>query len=71
MGVLLQGFFKMRPGTAVPSPADGDKRIPWWWDHLATQASALRQAGFTAVWLPPTLKTSAGVSKRRRRIRSF
>jgi len=63
MGVLLQGFFKLAPNRAVPSPADGDKTIPWWWDHLAAQANAFRQAGFTAVWLPPVLKTSAGVTK--------
>ena len=62
MGVLLQGFFKLPPNRAVPSPADGDRTIPWWWDHLAAQANALRQAGFTAVWIPPLLKTSAGVS---------
>jgi galactose oxidase len=60
MGVLLQGFFKMPPNVAVPSPADGDATIAWWWDHLASQANELRQAGFTAVWLPPVLKTSDG-----------
>ena len=60
MGVLLQGFYKMRPNLAVPSPADGDVRVRSWWDHLASQANDLRQAGFTAVWLPPPLKTSAG-----------
>src|SRR6201997_646741 len=60
MGVLLQGFFKTPPNQAVPSPADGDARIDWWWDHLAHQANELRQAGFTAIWLPPVLKTSDG-----------
>jgi alpha-amylase len=60
MGVLLQGFFKMPPNRAVPSPADGVSTIPWWWDHLASQANELRRAGFTAVWLPPVLKTSDG-----------
>ena len=60
MGVLLQGFFKMPPNEAVPSPADGDPSIDWWWDHLAGQANDLRRAGFTAVWLPPVLKTSDG-----------
>lgn len=60
MGVLLQGFFKMPPNHAVPSPADGDTTIDWWWDHLAIQANQLRQAGFTAIWLPPVLKTSDG-----------
>ncbi len=60
MGVLLQGFYKFGPNRAVPSPADGDPRTPWWWDHLAAQARALNLAGFTAVWLPPVLKTASG-----------
>jgi alpha-amylase len=60
MGVLLQGFYKLRPNRAVPSPADGEPATPWWWDHLAAQANDFRKAGFTAIWLPPVLKTSAG-----------
>jgi galactose oxidase len=60
MGVLLQGFYKIRPDGAVPSPADGDETVLWWWDHLAVQANALRQAGFTAIWLPPVLKAAEG-----------
>jgi hypothetical protein len=40
--------------------ADGDPATPWWWDHLAAQASDLRAAGFAAVWLPPVLKTAFG-----------
>ena len=35
---------------------------PWWWDHLAAQANEFRKAGFTAVWLPPVLKTASGAS---------
>jgi hypothetical protein len=60
MGVLLQAFFKFASNRAVPAPSDGDTRILWWWDHLARQAHALRLAGFTAVWLPPVLKTNQG-----------
>ena len=60
MGVLLQGFFKLQDGRALPSPADGDPAILWWWDHLAAQARALSVAGFTAVWIPPVLKTASG-----------
>lgn len=59
-GVLLQGFYKLPPNNALPSPADGKPFVPWWWDHLASQAHALAQAGFTAIWLPPVLKTSTG-----------
>src|SRR6266540_4531246 len=37
MGVMLQAFY--REGTrGVPSPADGDRSLPWWWDHLTSQA---------------------------------
>jgi alpha-amylase len=60
MGVILQATCKFAGGHSVPSPVDGNRRIPWWWDHLAAQANAFRQTGFTAVLLPPTLKTSAG-----------
>ena len=60
MGVLLQGFFKMPPNQAVPSPADGNSNTDWWWDDLARQANQLRESGFSAVWLPPVLKTSDG-----------
>ncbi len=61
MGVLLQGFY-FGPGKVhgVPSPLDGDKTIPFWWDHLATQANLLRRAGFSAIWLPPPLKGASG-----------
>ncbi|MFZ0591472.1 MAG: hypothetical protein WAM39_13490 [Bryobacteraceae bacterium] len=60
MGVILQGTFKFPNGHTVPSPFDGNRRVPWWWDHLAGQANSFRQAGFTAILLPPALKTSAG-----------
>ena len=61
MGVLLQGFY-FAPGrvSGVPSPLDGDNSVPFWWDHLAAQASQLSKAGFTAVWLPPPLKGASG-----------
>jgi Domain of unknown function (DUF1929) len=62
MGVLLQGFFKLPPDNALPSPADGKPGVPWWWDHLAAQARDFSLAGFTAVWLPPILKGSNGAS---------
>ena len=61
MGVLLQGFF-FAPGRVhgVPSPLDGDRTIPLWWDHLAAQANGLKTSGFTAVWLPSPLKGASG-----------
>lgn len=50
-GVLMQGFYKNAAGTAS---------APWWWDKLASQATSMRQAGFTAVWIPPCLKGASG-----------
>ena len=61
MGVMLQAFY-LQGSRGVPCPLDGDAGAPFWWDHLAGQAHALRQAGFTALWLPPVLKGNAGVS---------
>lgn len=60
MGVMLQATFKFPNGHTVPSPFDGNRRVPWWWDRLAAQANSFRQAGFTAVLLPPAMKTNAG-----------
>src|SRR5215470_15853271 len=61
MGVLLQGFY-FGPGriAGVPSPLDGDASVPFWWDHLAAQANAFANAGFTAIWMPPPLKGASG-----------
>ncbi len=62
--VLLQGYYQQ--GIAgVPSPADGahpggDSPSDFWWDHLAKQAKALREAGFTTLWLPPMCKGERG-----------
>ena len=36
--------------------------MDFWWDHIAKQAKALREAGFTAVWLPPVWKAAGGAS---------
>ena len=54
-GVLMQGFY-----ANVPSPAAGTASAPWWWDKLALQATSMRQAGFSAVWIPPCLKGASG-----------
>ena len=53
--VMMQGFY-----SNVPSPGAGTASAPWWWDHLAAQASALQQSGFTSIWLPPCRKGAAG-----------
>jgi alpha-amylase len=62
MGVILQAAYRRAIGVSVPSPADGDPTTPWWWDHVAAQANAWRSSGFSAVLLPPVLKTPAGAS---------
>ena len=63
MGVLLQAAYRRANGVSVPSPFDGDDRIPWWWDHVASQAHTFRLAGFSAVLLPPVLKTASGAKE--------
>jgi alpha-amylase len=58
MGVLLQAFYQI--GTnGVPLPPDGGMTTSWW-NHLAGQANAFRQSGFTAIWLPPAMKGGSG-----------
>ena len=54
-GVMMQGFY-----YNVPSPGAGNAGTPWWWDHIAAQANALKQSGFSAIWLPPCRKGAAG-----------
>ena len=63
MGVILQAAYRRRTpkgAFSVPSPHDGKANTPWWYDHLVAQAHDFAAAGFTAVLLPPVLKTSAG-----------
>src|SRR3569833_1448732 len=50
-GVMLQGFY-----WNVPCPGLA-RSSTWWWDRLAMEAQDFHQAGFTAVWLPPALKS--------------
>ena len=54
-GAMLQGSYK-----DVPSPEAGNSGAAWWWDYLATQANSFRQAGFSAVCIPPCVKGAAG-----------
>jgi alpha-amylase len=48
MGVIMQTFYWDCPKL--------DNREFEWWNHVKTKVPALKQAGFTALWLPPFSK---------------
>ena len=50
MGVLLQAFFWDCPSV--------ENREGRWWDRLAPELPALKQDGFSALWLPPVSKAA-------------
>jgi alpha-amylase len=54
MGVLLQAFYWDCPRLA------GVER--GWWKHVAARLDGLRDAGFTALWLPPCSKAASATS---------
>jgi alpha-amylase len=55
-------FFDPRGNrVTVPAPVDGTG-TPWLLDFLAEHALPLRQAGFTAIQLPPTSKAQGGAA---------
>jgi len=60
MGVIMQAAYKFPNVHTVPSRFDGNRNVAWWWDRVVSQASAFRNAGFTAILLPPALKTNGG-----------
>lgn len=64
MGVILQVAAKFLDGAqkvTVPAPSDkSTPKAPWWWDHLAMQAHDFARSGFTALLLPPVIKTQSG-----------
>jgi alpha-amylase len=61
--VLLQAAYRRAANVSVPAPVDpGFEHTRWWYDEIAFVADALARAGFSAVLLPPVLKTSAGSS---------
>ena len=50
MGVLMQAFYWDCPRN--------ENMEYQWWSYLASKASSLREAGFTALWLPPASKAA-------------
>src|SRR5580698_1099260 len=52
-GVMLQAFY-----WNVPQTSDAGS----WWQNLEQKAQEFKEAGFTAVWLPPPYKGASGTS---------
>jgi len=50
MGVLLQSFYWNCPAL--------ENRAGDWWNFISSKLPELRQAGFTALWLPPSAKAA-------------
>lgn len=67
MGVLLHANYRRWGANGqkivVPAPIDKDTpHVPWWWDHLASQAADFKRCGFSAVLLPPVCKSQSGAA---------
>jgi alpha-amylase len=65
MGVAYHAHARFLDGNGnkitVPAPVDpSTPRAAWWYDYIATQASSLKRAGFTAILYPPVCKTQSG-----------
>jgi alpha-amylase len=54
MGVLLQAFY-----WDCPREAGVERK---WWQHVGARLDELRDAGFTALWLPPCSKAESATS---------
>ena len=63
MGVMLNTNYRVRRNDAdrVGWPPAGDQ-VPWAYERIAHGAREYRQAGFTAVLLPPFTKGAAGAA---------
>jgi alpha-amylase len=48
MGVMMQAFYWDCPAR--------EGRQGAWWEHLESNLPALRDSGFSAIWLPPASK---------------
>jgi alpha-amylase len=67
VGVLLHANYRRWGANGqkivVPAPIDKDTpHVPWWWDHLASQAADFKRCGFSAVLLPPVCKSASGAA---------
>jgi len=65
MGVAYHAHARFLDGQGqkitVPAPVDPQTpSVPWWYDWIAMNATALRRAGFTAILYPPVCKTQSG-----------
>ncbi len=50
MGVIMQAFYWDCPRI--------EEKEYGWWNHVSAEVPALRDAGFTALWLPPASKAA-------------
>jgi alpha-amylase len=50
MGVIMQAFFWDCPKI--------EGKEYQWWNHVKGEIPSLKQAGFTALWLPPASKAA-------------
>jgi hypothetical protein len=57
---MMWANYRQAPNVSVPSPFDGDKSIPWFYDQIAALAQHWAAWGITDVLFPPSLKTNAG-----------
>ena len=64
MGVILDAnytLWKDNKRQVMPAPVDPDTpNVDWWYNHVAQKVATIKQAGFTAVQLPPFCKTQGG-----------
>jgi len=62
MGVILNTNYRVTDGNTnrVGWPRGEDGKTPWAYQRIARDAAAYRQAGFTAVQLPPFTKGGSG-----------
>lgn len=58
--IMMWANYRRGFNLSVPSPADGDATIPWFYDKIASLAHEWAGMGVTDVLGPPPLKSNAG-----------
>jgi alpha-amylase len=57
---MMWSNYRRKTGVSVPSPFDGDKSVPWFYDKIATQAEHWANWAKTDILFPSSHKTNAG-----------